>query len=492
MTGIRPSVQLAWDQTQLWLDDLYGDSTNPADITESPATEPVSADESPKPEPELADDDAVESVPGPAEYDGAENSRRDPADPFPRPGMTTAEDVPTDAAAAVSDEDAPHQPPQTPAQAIEEAADEYGSWWLQEPPPDHFDDPDLDPVDLDEPLGAARPRSSRAAGRASSRRNGHPVPSHAPGPGLVDLEQGFDAADDAWMPQAAGTSPTPTATRTAATAPAPVRSGDDPGRAAPRFNKALALGFVAATVVGTIAVTSILLGMRPDPAPDAAMDQDGSTQISVVAAPVPSATVDPGAGDAPIPFVASADCPAGSTPAQSVAGGDPTRAWVCVRGGVDGQVLTLDLGRTMLVTALSITPGWVGADATGNDQWLAHRVLTRVQWVFDGDPSTVITQTTGNIRGEAVQPVPGRGVLASKITMIVLQTSRPPADVTPTPGATGGFFDPALPSPGASLPAAAPTETFSLPGLPTSATSTDPVDNTFAVSAVKVLGHPPA
>lgn len=499
MTAIRPSVQHAWDQTQLWLDDLYGDSTNPGDGPESFATEPVSADETPKPEPELTDGKAVESVPGPAESDDADDNLRDPADPFVRLGMTTAGVAPTDAAAAVSDEDASHQPPQTPAQVIDEAADEYGSWWLQEPPPEHFDDPDLDPVDLDEPLGAAPPHRGRAAGRASLRRNGHPVSSDAPGPGLVDLEQGFDAADDPWMPQAAGVSPTvtatptPTATRTAATAPA-VLSGDDPGRAAPRFNKALALGFLAATVVGTIAVTSILLGMRPDPAPDAAIDQDGSTQISVVAAPAPSATVDPSGGDAPIPFVASADCPAGSTPAQSVAGGDPTRAWVCVRGGVDGQVLTLDLGRTMLVTALSITPGWVGADATGNDQWLAHRVLTRVQWVFDGDPSTVITQTTGNIRGEAVQPVPGRGVLASKITMIVLQTSRPPADVTPTPtpGATGGFVDPALPSPGASLPAAAPTETFSLPGLPTSAASTDPVDNTFAVSAIKVLGHPPA
>ena len=85
-------------------------------------------------------------------------------------------------------------------------------------------------------------------------------------------------------------------------------------------------------------------------------------------------------------------------------------------------------------------------------------------------------------------------MLASKITMIVLQTSRPPADVPPTstPGATGGFFDPALPPPGPAAPPAAPTETFALPGLPASAASTDPVDTTFAVSAIKVLGHPPA
>lgn len=496
MTGIRPSVQHTWDQTQLWLDDLYSDSTSATEVTESPAAEAVSANEPPHPHPTTPD--VEESVAAATESEVADDTLSDPTNPFPHLDMTTPEPSPADVAAATSKEDEPHQlaqtPAQTPAQAIDDAADEYGSWWLQEPPPDQFDYPDLDPVDLDEPLGPPQPRGRRATGRSSSRRNGHPLPADAPTPGLVDLEQGFDAAEDAWMPQPAGTLPTSTATLTAATIPAPVLAGDDPGRSAPRFNKALALGFVAATVVGTLAVTSVLLGMRPDHTPDAAMDQDGSTQISVVAAPAPSAAPDPSGGDAPIPFVASADCPAGSTPAQSVAGGDPTRAWICVRGGVDGQVLTLDLGRTMLVTALSITPGWVGADATGTDQWLAHRVLTRVQWVFDGDPSTVITQTTGNIRGEAIQPVPGRGVLASKITMIVLQTSRPPADVTPTPtpGATGGFFDPALPSPGAPSPAAAPTETFSLPGLPSSAASTDPVDTTFAVSAIKVLGHPPA
>ena len=493
MTGIRPTVQHTWDQTVLWLDHLYGDSANPGDVTESTGAESVSGDE-----PVLAvraDSDVVDSVAGSAEPMGVEDAASDSSETLALFDMTTAAAAPAELNVAGPGEDTIDQPPPTPTQPVDDAAaEEHGSWWLQEPPTDHFEYFDLDPVDLDEPLGPAQPRGAAGTGRTSARRNGHPASSDAPRDEHVDSEHGFAAAEDAWLPEAAGTSPTPTAPLTAPTAPAALLAGDDPGRTAPRFNKALAMGFVAATVVGTIAVTSILLGMRPDPTPDAAMDPDGSTQISVVAAPAPSAAVDPTGGDAPIPFVASADCPAGSTPAQSVAGGDPTRAWVCVRGGVDGQVLTLDLGRTMLVTALSITPGWVGADATGNDQWLAHRVLTRIQWVFDGDPSTVITQTTGNIRGEAVQPVPGRGVLASKITMIVLQTSRPPADVPPTstPGASGGFFDPALPSPGPAAPAAAPTEIFALPGLPASAASTDPVDTTCAVSAIKVLGHPPA
>jgi hypothetical protein len=258
-------------------------------------------------------------------------------------------------------------------------------------------------------------------------------------------------------------------------------------REAPRFSKAVAVGFAAATATATIAVTTILLGMRTEPH---TADQTASptTQISVLPAPPTPAATDAG-GDAPIPYTASASCPPGSTAAQAVAGDDPSRAWVCVRGGVDGQVLTLDLGRTMVITAVSITPGWVGADTSGADQWSAHRVVTRVQWIFNDDAGTVVTQQTGNVRGEAVQAIPHRGVLASKIIAIVLETSRAPADSAPTTTteAPDGLLDtilgppPAPPSGIGTLPLPARTETQPV----------DPADNTFAVSAVKVLGHPP-
>ena len=83
-----------------------------------------------------------------------------------------------------------------------------------------------------------------------------------------------------------------------------------------------------------------------------------TTQISVLpAAPDPAPS--DADGDAPIPFTASASCLPGSTAAQAVAGDDPGRAWVCVRGGVDGQVLTLDLGRTM-VDHRRVHHAWMG------------------------------------------------------------------------------------------------------------------------------------
>lgn len=267
---------------------------------------------------------------------------------------------------------------------------------------------------------------------------------------------------------------------------------DDP----PRLNKPLAIGFIAATAVATIAVTATLLGMRQDPRPqdDAATP---ATQISVAAAlPAPTPPVDVTA-DRPIPFTATASCPPGSTAAQTVAGTDPTQAWVCVRSGADGQTLDIDLGRPMVVTALSITPGWVGADASGADQWLQHRVVTRVQWnLFNGDtaPAAIVSQNTGNVRGEAIQPLPDGGVLASRITMIVLQTSRAPADTTPTtsaPPAPGGVLDDVLGAPLGPLPTPIIDTAPPMPSLPGQRDRIDPADNTFAVSAITVIGHPP-
>lgn len=270
-------------------------------------------------------------------------------------------------------------------------------------------------------------------------------------------------------------------------------------RETPRFNKALAGGFLVFIVVTTVAVTSILLGMKSGPA---VQDAPSESVTKVTAAPAEPAPPPPGpAGPTGIPFTASAPgCLPGSTAAQAVASGDPTQAWVCVRGGVDGQVLDIDLGRTMVVTAIRITPGWVGADASGADQWLQHRVLTRVSWILTdhGNAPTPVPQNTGNVHGEAPQPMPGQGVLASKITMIVLETSRAPADAPPAgqaPGAPGngdnsGILDDVLGAPLGAPPGSSEPQP-PVPGMPAGQAQTDPADNTFAVSSITIEGHSP-
>jgi hypothetical protein len=348
--------------------------------------------------------------------------------------------------------------------------------------------------------------------------------------GMVDLDEdaipedgaGLDEPDDA-LDQHPGPHPgaveDPGATLEHSAVPAGIDAPDqviafdDPktfdaaaAGAGPRFSKPVVIGFLSVVVLITIALAAAMIAMRPTATVDTGGIQAAPTRIAVAPAPAaaPRAVVtpDPGA-DAPIPYQASSPCPPGSTSAQNAASADPTRAWVCVRGGGDGQVLTLDLGKPMKVTAISITPGWVGTDNNGADQWLTHRVVTRVQWILiNGADRTPVLQDTNNVHGEALQPMPSngpdQGVLASQIQMIVLQTSRPPAD-TPTttrepgaePGTGGGFVDSVF---GAPLgPAPYPPGGVGLAGPIGAAGSDtgDPVDNTFAVSAIKILGHPP-
>jgi hypothetical protein len=269
---------------------------------------------------------------------------------------------------------------------------------------------------------------------------------------------------------------------------------DDTAAAAPRLHKTTAIGFAVATAVATLVVSGALLAMRSGPhTADADQHAHPSTQVSVVAAPT---TSQPAADstDSTIPYTATAvGCLPGSTSGQSVAGSDPTQAWVCVHGGTVGQYLLINLGRTMVITAVSITPGWVGADASGADQWQQHRVVTRVQWSFNDSPPTVVPQDTGSVHGEATKPMPGHGVLASRIIMLVQDTARAPADTAPTTSATpapGGLLNDVL-GPPAAPTQPAPTTSEAPPGTSPDQTRTDPADNTFAVSSIKIFGHPP-
>lgn len=269
--------------------------------------------------------------------------------------------------------------------------------------------------------------------------------------------------------------------------PNPDDPGLDQGGARPRrFNRRVVRlgGLIVVGMVITLLGVMLLNG-GDKPAGRSGKDPVPQGAAGTTAAPTPLAAEAAGM-DRPLPFTAAANCPAGSTSAQTLAGADPTNAFVCVRDLIDGQVIRLDLTKTYVITAISITPGWVGKDSSGVSQWSQHRVVTRVQYAFNDTDHTMIVQDTGNVHGEAVQPV--KHVLASKITMLILQTSRPPAETaspSPTPGlgsSGGGLFgdpgtDPSLP------PTPAPLMGMSGPA------TTDPVDATFAISRLKIIGH---
>jgi hypothetical protein len=205
---------------------------------------------------------------------------------------------------------------------------------------------------------------------------------------------------------------------------------------------------VAVIVTALVTFSDTAPAPTPRPTPSAAAS----------AAPVPTTTAPQAGQDQAIRYTASANCPPGSTSAQSLTDTTSDSAWVCVRGTqgatVDGQVLRVDFGRSQVLSAVSITPGWVAKMPGGKDEWLQHRVVSRLQYILDDTDRTVFTQDTGNAHGPVTTPLPHK-VLASRVTVVILQTARPPASPLPnvTAPALPGFGDSVLGPDGASLPA---------------------------------------
>ncbi len=338
---------------------------------------------------------------------------------------------------------------------------------------DHDDSWDDEPAHPDDDCGDPRCCPPRPSG-------GDPVSDDSGDSGSDDPRGGYDLAGGAPLDDLRGHDGV-TEAITRAT----------PG-AGPRFNRTVAWGMGALAAASAVAVLggAVLFysggETRASVAPSSSL---GDPQAVVVAQPTASAPPAVAAGtDRSLPYTADAveSCPAGSTAAQTMAGADPRNAFVCVRNGAEGQVIEIDLGKTYVITAISLTPGWVGLDASGVSQWGQHRVVTLVQYLFNDVDRTLITQDTHNVHGEAVQPV--KRVLASKITMLIRQTSRPPAEPATTAPAAGGggltsVFGTDAPAPPLVAPPAA--DIFG----PSATTNSDPVDATFAIGGFKVIGH---
>jgi hypothetical protein len=288
-------------------------------------------------------------------------------------------------------------------------------------------------------------------------------------------------------------------------------SGPDINSGAKRTAVWLAAGVLAAAAL--IVAALVVFGGGPDPV---SAQQHHALTPAVAAAP--TTTPFPVAQqDQSVPFTARTDSctPDGGSADQLVARSPQAltdtgtdSAWVCGRGPqeslLDGQILhvqfSCDASRpgsasSYMLNSVSVTPGWVAKTPGGKDEWLQHRVVTRLQFnFFNGnqlvaDPFFVDTHS---VHGPVTAALPGK-VLASRVEVIILHTERSPAAPLPTttgpsrgpdatePGPVGGLVDPVV-----GLDPPQPADPGSL------ATASDPVDATFAMSQLQFLGHSPS
>lgn len=292
---------------------------------------------------------------------------------------------------------------------------------------------------------------------------------------------------------------------------------DDDGPVAPSRRpdvnagaKRTLLWLTSGVVVLAVLIVLVFLVYGGGPTPTPPPTHKSAATPAVVAVPTtPNLPAAP--QDQAVPYSPQTDsCPGGPTSPLSLT--DPTSgtAWVCSRGPqesrLDGQVLHVkfvcdrsrpDSTCSYMLNSVSITPGWVAKTAGGKDEWLQHRVVTRLQFNFyNGDQLAAdpFIMDTNSVHGPVPATLPGK-ILVSRVDVIILHTERPPAAPSPNPGAVPG--DGVTPPPGlldsvlGSGDPAAPATTPPDPYGTTSPGGSDPVDATFAVSQLQFFGHAP-
>lgn len=259
-----------------------------------------------------------------------------------------------------------------------------------------------------------------------------------------------------------------------------------------RFDAKIALGIAAAAVVALLVM--VIGGVYAFSGSEEKSEVIPAAGVTLV--PPPAATTaaaeSPQGTDKPLPYDAECfKCPKGSSPGQAIA----TGPLIIVRKGLDGQVIKIYLGskekrRPFRVTGIAFEPGALTQDSQGKDQWDQYRVASLVQFNFNDADHTPIPKETGNVHGEVTVDVPN--LLASEITIIIRQSSRPPktpppTGSTPAPGQgvlTGILTD--------GVPQGGPDDGSDLfgpgggPQVPG-----DPVDAKVAIGNLKIIGHEP-
>lgn len=138
---------------------------------------------------------------------------------------------------------------------------------------------------------------------------------------------------------------------------------------------------------------------------------------------------------------------------------DKTRAWVCKRiNGLDLNVLNITFDKPVVITSITIVPGFNYTAPDGRDEWSRHRLVTSVSWRMGGK---VYPQNIAPTRTGVTEKFPS--VITQEMSMTITASTRPQIGKDSTSGSIGG-----------------------------QGKATDPkvIDETTAVSKIVITGHP--
>ncbi|ORB52029.1 hypothetical protein BST43_19965 [Mycobacteroides saopaulense] len=219
----------------------------------------------------------------------------------------------------------------------------------------------------------------------------------------------------------------------------------DPKASAKKIGIAL-----AAVVLVSVIILSFTGGGRGKP-PEPADAVAPPPQVENTTAPAKEVTL--------VPATVSTSC-GNDSDAVAPFSGDKTRAWKCNRlNGLDLNVLNLTFNKPVVITSITIVPGFNYIAPDGRDEWSRHRVVTDVSWRMGGGlyPQEHIAPT----RTGVTQKFPD--VRTLMMSMTITGSARPPVGKGPNKGGIGDVDD-----------------------------AQDPkkVDETTAVSKIVITGYP--
>ncbi|CPW72773.1 F5/8 type C domain-containing protein [Mycobacteroides abscessus subsp. bolletii] len=213
--------------------------------------------------------------------------------------------------------------------------------------------------------------------------------------------------------------------------------------------KKIGIGLAAVLLI-TVIVMSFMGGGRGKP-PVPADVAAPPPQVENTTPPVKEVTL--------VPATVSTSC-GNDSDAVAPFANDKTRAWVCNRiNGIDLNVLNITFNKPVVITAITIVPGFNYLAPDGRDEWSRHRVVTDVSWRMGGGlyPQEHILPT----RTGVTQKFPDVRTLV--MSMTITGSARPPVGKSPSKGSVTGADD-----------------------------AQDPkkVDETTAVSKIVITGYP--